>query len=71
MSNDLYMGEMNKANQPHGRGVRVSKQGGIFEGHFKNGDRHGRGRHIYPSGQVFEGMFKKEFGSCRLVAVSN
>ena len=58
MSNDIFMGEMDKANQPHGRGVKVSKQGGLYEGHFKHGERHGRGRLIYPGGQVFEGSFK-------------
>ena len=57
MATDLYMGEMNEEEEPHGRGVRISKFGGLFEGHFIDGERHGKGRLIYCTGQVFEGEF--------------
>ena len=57
MATDVYMGEMNEEEEPHGRGVRISKYGGLFEGHFIDGERHGKGRLIYCTGQVFVGEF--------------
>ena len=57
MSHDIYMGEMDEDDQPHGRGVKITKYGGLYEGHFIDGDRHGKGRFIYCTGQVFEGEF--------------
>ena len=57
MSTDLYMGEMDEDDLPHGRGVRISKYGGLFEGHFIDGERHGKGRLIHCTGQVFEGEY--------------
>ena len=59
MSRDIYMGEMDEWDNPHGRGVKITKYGGIYEGHFIDGNRHGKGRFIYCSGQVFEGEFQE------------
>ena len=59
MSRDIYMGEMDEWNNPHGRGVKITKYGGIYEGHFIDGNRHGKGRFIYCTGQVFEGEFQE------------
>ena len=50
MANDIYMGEVDETGAPHGRGIRISKYGGLYEGHFKYGRREGRGRLIYASG---------------------
>ena len=60
MAFDTYMGEINREGDPHGSGVRISKYGGLFEGHFMEGKRHGVGVLISPNGVVYEGEFSED-----------
>ena len=42
-SGSVYLGEVNGSNQPHGPGMRVSSNGQIYIGYWKNGEFHGEG----------------------------
>lgn len=46
-------------NQPHGKGVMITPNVGVYTGDFVEGLRHGQGRVVYENGEVYEGGFEQ------------
>ena len=58
----IYIGEVREGTDhiPHGIGIQVrSKDGGIEEGYWKDGELHGRGRGIDCGGAYYIGEYKE------------
>ena len=47
---------MNKKNEKHGKGRLMLKEGGLYEGFFKNNKAYGYCRLIKQNGDIYEGM---------------
>ena len=53
-----YLGQCKKGTQVlEGRGTRINKTGGIYEGYWLNNKMHNKGRYIWPDGGMYEGNF--------------
>lgn len=52
--NDLYEGQVNEMNDPHGYGTRYNKTGTIYNGHFKDGAEDGPGNVYFTNGLRLE-----------------
>ena len=52
----VYQGQMNKQNEKHGKGRLLFKDGGLYEGYFKNNRPFGYCRLIKANGDIYEGM---------------
>ena len=59
---DKYEGELKefKILKPHGKGKYFFKNGGIYEGEFKNGLREGKGIMEYKTGKKYDGEWKND-----------
>lgn len=53
-----FMGEVDKEQQPHGKGTMLYKKGEeVYTGNFKSGLRHGEGLQVYLNGDKYEGIW--------------
>lgn len=54
----FYIGDVDKAQLPHGFGARVGVDLTLLEGKWQLGVLHGAGLHLYPSGDYYQGNFE-------------
>jgi hypothetical protein len=57
---ETYEGAFNTSGKRHGTGVWCGKDGGQYEGEYKDDLRHGNGEYRYPDGGVFKGNWKAD-----------
>ena len=57
-SESFYRGESDSQGRPHGRGIKVDKNG-KYIGYFYEGVPHGMGRLVATSGDIYQGEFHK------------
>ncbi|OMJ74414.1 hypothetical protein SteCoe_26671 [Stentor coeruleus] len=58
VNESIYRGESDAEGRPHGRGIKVDKQG-KYIGYFFEGKPHGMGRLISNTGDIYQGEFRK------------
>jgi hypothetical protein len=57
LNGDFYIGPVNDQLQPHGKGIKIYKDGTKYEGDFINGYSQGKGKLIEKkSGKIYEGL---------------
>ena len=54
---DYYIGQLNEAGEPNGKGTYYWASGDRYEGDFVNGNRTGKGIYYWPNGNRYEGDF--------------
>ena len=59
-NNDVYDGQLNKSNQPHGFGTSQFSNGDRYKGYFVNGCAHGHGEYTYKEGSIFQGNYAQD-----------
>jgi hypothetical protein len=57
---ESYEGAFNSSGKKHGSGVWRGKDGGKYEGEYKDDVRHGKGEYDYPDGGVYKGSWKSD-----------
>lgn len=65
----IYTGRM-KDGAPHGKG-RLVKDGSIFEGYFRHGEKSGHGKKVNPDGSWFEGEYKHNLPNGKGIHISS
>ena len=61
MENDaIYIGEWQKENKRHGKGLQKWSDGSAYEGYWKFDKANGKGRLIHTNGDVYEGDWKDD-----------
>lgn len=58
MERGLYLGTVNHENFPHGVGQMLLKDGSLYQGEWRKGQRHGEGKMIHKSGDFYIGNYK-------------
>ena len=67
LGHSIYTGTVNKAGEPHGKGVQMYSWGevyegkwrkDVYEGDFRNGVKHGKGTYTFGDGRKYVGDYK-------------
>ena len=54
-SEELYEGDVDEKNRPHGTGTKIYASGAIYEGEWHRGNRHGKGTFFTSNGNRYQG----------------
>ena len=58
MGRGLYLGPVDTSNKSHGVGQMLLKDGSLYQGEWKHGQRHGEGKMLHKSGDFYIGNYK-------------